>query len=37
MEKESEKQLPFLDVLSDNTNNLFKIIIYRKPTFTALL
>ena len=26
MEKENEKQLPFLDVLSDNTDNLLKLV-----------
>eukprot|EP00117_Sycon_ciliatum_P047445 scpid103206/ scgid33888/ len=36
MEKETENQLPFLDVLVTRHSNSFSTAIYRKPTFTGL-
>ena len=36
MEKETENQLPFLDVLVTRHSNSFSTAIYRKPNFTGL-
>ena len=37
IEKEKNKQLPFLDVLSDSSSNKLVTSVYRKPTYTGLL
>ena len=37
IEKEKNKQLPFLDILNDSSSNKLVTSVYRKPTYTGLL
>ena len=37
IEKEKNKQLPFLDILNDSSSNKLVTSVYRKPTYTRLL